>query len=356
VQVLAEPTARLDVRAGWRREDLDLDFESREDVRGTAFSGAPFSIARNGPGAIQRDIEIANLDVVFAVSERVRLIGAARRSTLEQDGELALGSDLGSGIWDIATDGFEVGAEISVSAALVVAAGLSSERQRTSRAWTYNVRGTAAEATPDRKGYFARLMLTSGAGLEITASVEDNDIDDPFTLASPTSSRRYKAGVRRQWSNGLALSGHYRRTDVENDRSHWLADTEQADVRLTYERPRLHLSAGYTRADLARSIEQEVTAGSRLVVFPIDYASAATFGDASGRWQINDRLAIGGDVRWYDNDGSFPVTRDDDRAFLDWRLSAAYSVQIAYRNVEFVEDAYDAYDSRIIEVAFGMRW
>jgi hypothetical protein len=37
-------------------------------------------------------------------------------------------------------------------------------------------------------------------------------------------------------------------------------------------------------------------------------------------------------------------------------LSAAYSVQIAYRNVEFVEDAYDAYDSRIIEVAFGMRW
>ncbi len=356
VQVLAEPTARLDVRAGWRLEDLDLDFASREDVRGTSFGGTPFSISRGGPGAIERDIEIANLEIGFTVTERVRLVGEARRSTLEQHGSLAIGSDLGSGAWSIATDGFEVGAEVAISAAVVVAAGLSSERQTTNRDWAYNARGAADEAGPDRQGYFARLRLNFAAGLELTASVEDNDIDDPFTLASPTSSRRYKGGVRRRWSNGLALSGNYRRTDVENERSHWLADTEQADVRVMYERPRLQLSAGYTRGDLARSIEQSVTAGTRLVVFSIDYAAASTFGDVSGRWQINDRVAIGGDVRWYDNDGSFAVTRDDDRAFLDWRVNAAYSVQIAYRNVEYTEDAYDAYDSRILEVAFGMSW
>jgi hypothetical protein len=152
------------------------------------------------------------------------------------------------------------------------------------------------------------------------------------------------------------LSGSYRRTDVENDRSSWLADTEQTDLRVMYRRPRLQLSAGYALGELARSIEQSVAAGTRITVFGIDYAAESTFGDVSAQWQLNDRIAIGGDLRRYDNRGSFVVARDDYRASLDVRVSSDYRVQIAYRDVEYIEDVYDAYDARILEVTFGIGW
>ena len=69
-----------------------------------------------------------------------------------------------------------------------------------------------------------------------------------------------------------------------------------------------------------------------------------------------DRFAIGGDLRAYDNPGSFALTRDDLRAFLDIRMGEDYRLQIAYRDLDYVEDAYDAYDAAILELAFGLRW
>jgi hypothetical protein len=154
----------------------------------------------------------------------------------------------------------------------------------------------------------------------------------------------------------LSLAGGLRRTDVENERSRWLADTEQASLRLGYSRPRLQVSAGYNRGDLARSVEQVVAAGARLTLFAIDYAARSTFGDASARWQLNDRIAIGGELRWFDNDGSVGLTRDDDRAYLELRAGSDYFVHVSYRAVEYVEDAYDRYDVQILEVAFGRSW
>lgn len=123
VQLLTEPTDRLDVTVGWRLENLDLDLDGSEQITGSTFAGAPFATSRGGPGAVGRDIEIVDLDVGFALTERVRLIGGARRSTLEQDGELAMGSALGASVWNVATDGFEVGAEVAIASTVVVAAG-----------------------------------------------------------------------------------------------------------------------------------------------------------------------------------------------------------------------------------------
>ena len=99
-----------------------------------------------------------------------------------------------------------------------------------------------------------------------------------------------------------------------------------------------------------------MTAGTRISVFVIDYAAASMFRDASARWQLTDRFAIGGDLRSYDNHGSFRLTRDDLRAFLAVRVSAQYILQIAYRELDYAEDAYDAYDAGILELAFGVSW
>jgi len=265
-----------------------------------------------------------------------------------------MGANVGMSAWDIGTDGYEIGAELALSS-ITIAAGWSSESRSTTYGWGFDADTAGRDANTDRTGYFARLMLELASGLELTASIEDNSIDDPFTLASPTSSTRYKATARWRWDNGLSLSANYRRTDVDNDVSNWLADTEQADARLMYQRQRLRLSGGYTRIDLERFVQQAVTAGARVTLFAIDYAAQSSFRDVSGRWEVSDRFAIGGELRAYDNRGSFRLTRDDYRAFLDVRIGDQYSLQVAYRDLEYVEDAYDAYDADIFELAFGLK-
>jgi hypothetical protein len=118
----------------------------------------------------------------------------------------------------------------------------------------------------------------------------------------------------------------------------------------------LDVAAGYTRIDLARRVEQSVTAGTRVTVFAIDYAAESTFADAAARFQLSDRLTIGAELRDYDNRGSFALRRDEWRSFLGVRVGGDYSMQIAYRNLDYVEDTYDTYDAQILEMTFGMSW
>jgi hypothetical protein len=91
-------------------------------------------------------------------------------------------------------------------------------------------------------------------------------------------------------------------------------------------------------------------------VFRIDYAAASMFRDASAYWRLNDRFSLGGDLRSYDNHGSFKLARDDWRAVLDVRVSAEYTLQVTYRDLNYVEDEYDSYDAGILELSFGVSW
>ena len=78
--------------------------------------------------------------------------------------------------------------------------------------------------------------------------------------------------------------------------------------------------------------------------------------DASVRWQVNDKVALGADLRAYDNHGSFRLARDDNSAYVDLSVGASYGLKIAYRDLNYDEDAFDAYDAHIVEASFALRW
>lgn len=356
VRVLADPTSRLNLKAAWRREDLDLDMQASERSRGTTFTGAPFSTDFTGPAEVGRDIDFSEVDLGFAISDRVQVIGGARRSTLRQSGLLMFGPDQGAGAWNIDTDGLEVGIQVAPAPNLVVAAGWSTETRDTVHSYVLNAATLAERGSTDRDGYFARLLFNTSQGLEITASIEDNSIDDPFSLASATANQRYKVSVRQRWDSGWSVTGSYRRTDVDNATSGWAADTEQTAIRLAWQREGLHVSGGYTGVDVARSIAQRVLAGTRQDLFVIGYDSDAAFVDAAARWTMNRKLTLGGELRQYDNRGSFPLARDDWRGFLDVALSTDYTLQISYRGIDYAEDAFDSYDAEILEIALRLNW
>ncbi len=356
VRVLANPTPRFQLRAALRREDLDLDMNASEMSEGNTFTGVPFATDISGGAVIGRDLDFDEIDFKFNVNEKIRLVGGVRSSSLDQRGFLAFGAEDGAGAWDIDTDGFEIGAEFAARENLVISLGISNEERDSTGSHAFAGAQSADRVVTDRDGYFARVLYETENGLELSGSVEENSVDNPFALASATDNRRYKISIRHRWDNGFSLTGSHRRTDVENDNSGWAIDTEQTAVRLAYRDARLQVSGGYTAVDTARSIDQLVAAGFRQDLFVIRYTADSSFIDTSARWVVNDNLAIGGDIRRYENGGSYALDRDDFRAFAGFRLSDDYTLEIAYRELDYLEDIFDDYDAEILELAIRLNW
>lgn len=356
VRALGRPSERLHVSAFWRQEALDLDMAASERSLGTRFSGAPLLTDLSGQGDTSRDLDQFGVDVRFSVGRRAAVVANARSSALDQQGISLLGASQGRGEWEIDTDGLEVGAELAVAARMTFSAGFSMESRDLVHGASLNGAVVPELHSTDRDGYFARLRFVGDNGLALTASVEDNSIDDPFALAAPSATRRYRITLRYDWDNGLGIRAGAQRTDVENDTSGWAADTDQFDLRLNYRWSRLDLSAGWTDIDLERAVDRLLTGGSVQVPFPVAYAANARQRDLSLRWLATDRLTLGGSFGSYDNRGSFPLERDDHRAWVSYALNQSYTIEARYRDVDFAEDAFDGYDADIVELAFRLDW
>lgn len=357
IRVVARPTDRLDFQAGWRAERLALGVNAAEQSAGTDFSGNPFTTdLTGGPGAIDRDIDIQDFGFGYGVSERLRVVGRLRHLKLDQNGALLFGGEQGNGIWDLETTGAEAGVELAVTDRVVMNVGLSSESRDASYASALDTDMLGGRTETDRDGYFARFTFDTAEGIQIVASLEDNDINDPYTLASPTSSRRYRIIARRSWDNGYALSASIRRDERDNTLSGWSGQTDQLDLRLSHESDRLRYSIGLSQIDLSRNIDQTVTGGTRQDLFVVDYSADMTLLDGSVNWRINDRVSLGGSLNDYDNGGSFPINRQDVRAFVELSLREEYLVRVGYRGLDYEDDGFDDYNADMLEVAIGVKW
>ena len=356
VRVMARPSARLELGFALSLQDLDLDMDAAETSQGIGYTGAPFTTDVAGPADVGRDMGLYDLDLSYLINDRLQFVGNIRQQSLDQRGVLAFGVDSGQGLWDMETTGLEAGVAFAVSSDLTVTAGWSNE-QRDTVIGTDSGGGLITEVEEqERDGFFTRLAYNPSAGIKLTASLEDNSFDDPFTLASPTSGQRYRVQGRYTWADGISLNGSYQRTDFENGNSGWESDSAQADLRLAYSASALQLSLGYGLIDLDRSISQLVTGGFRQDLFAIDYAAEAAFTDGSARLRVNDRISVGGYFRLYENSGSFPLEREDLQGFVEIGLGTNYLVNLSYRSVAYDEDDYDDYDADIVEVSVGYRW
>lgn len=359
VRVLARPNDRLDVKLSAILQNLDLDVAADESSGGIGFNGQPFTTDDAGAGEIDRDLGLYQLDLTYRINDRVAVVGNVRQQDLDQQGDFEFGGALNLGEWDISTTGVELGVEVALAPTVTLAGGVAQE----SRDVTFGHNEGDGPAgfedeseTTDRTGLYVNLGWRPAAGTEVVASIEDNSFDDPFTLASPTDRRRYRLRGRYRWDTGLGVSGSYAKTEVDNDNSGWSADTDQLGVRLDYQHEALSLSVGYSNIDLERQIDQTVEGLGRTVA--LFYGADSDFFDGRVRYQATERFAVGGDFRLYQNDGSFGLERDDYRAFVEVGFADAYTARLAYRTVDYSENAvsFDDYDADIIEAAIGYRW
>jgi hypothetical protein len=353
-RLLARPTPRFNVVLSAALDRADLDAEASERSQGIAFNGLPLATDVSGSGEIERDVDFFDLDVDYRLTDRLALIAGAYRHDLDQTGEMRF-ETINDSRWEIRTTGGEAGLQYLVSPTLTVSGGVSIESRDVDFAWSADDLTEERSEQTDREGFFADLAWKPSSAFQLTVAADNNTFDDPFTLASPTDRQRYRVNARYRWGNGLFFTGVYQLQDVENDNSGWAADSDRLALRLGWGGDGLDVSLGYAIVDVERQIDQVVNG---TLLFPIDYTADVDLIDGRLRWAVNDRWTVGGSFRTYDNGGSFALSHDDYRAFVEVNCPAGYLARVGYRTLDYDEDRFDFddYDADIAEFAVGYRW
>ena len=366
VRINARPNDRWLVRAAALVQDLELSAEAEERSQGIDFAGRPFTTDDTGRGAVERDGELFDLDVSYLLNDRMALVGGFRSHSFDQDGAFDFAGDNHRGRWDVETTSGEIGFDAQVASDISLSLGILAESRDVEHAagsdGTLEDGAEQPEST-DHTGYFARFGWRPSQNLRLDASLEDSSYDDPFTLSSPTDRQRWRLRVKAQRDNGLYFDGTLLAYRYENEDSGWDADRDHLSLRLGYRRSDLDVSLAYHRIDADRSVDQLVTTrpgfgGGQTFLFPVLYTAESDFLDARVRYRTNDRVTCGARALLYENAGSFGLERNDLRGFIEVDLVRGYLAQIAYRTVDYEEEAasFDDYDADILELSVGYRF
>ncbi len=355
LKLLARPNDKLDIRLSAEIHDQSLNLHAEERIQGISFRGDSFSVDDVGSGSIERDLELYDIDLTYLVSDRFGIVGSVRRYSLDQAGDSTLGSDINSSDWDIDTTGFEGGFVCYINKDFSIGAGVIFESRDVDFTQLENGDGPMIDESTDSDGYYVNAAWNPGTGLELSAKVDINSIDDPLTFATPTDRSRIRFRARYRWDSGFWLSGIYQFQDLDNDLSGWAAETGKTALRLGYRKNGVEASFGYTLIDIDRQIDSFV---NEFLLFNDLFQADADFLVGQVRWKANQRLTVGASARLYDNGGSFAVKRDDLRAFVEIGLSEDYLLGFAYRTIDYDEDdfAFDDYEADIAELSLGYRF
>jgi hypothetical protein len=197
--------------------------------------------------------------------------------------------------------------------------------------------------------------------IHLTAELEDASYTDPHTLKSPTDRQRVRLRGQYKLESGFYVSGSFLYNKLKNDESGWDAHYNEGSLRLGYQRGAVTAAAGYGRIDISRNISQQVDVvdtTNLLFLVPIAYDARTDLWDGELRWAVDKEWALGGDLLYYSNSGSWPLAHDDFRGYVEYSFPGGYVAHAGYRYVKYNEKQYnfDDYSANIGELSVGYRW
>ena len=363
LKLVARPTDRFNIKFYAAVEDLTMDIKAHEEALGTTWQGEPYESSASGEGGIDRKSYLYDLDLDYRLFDWFTVVLGARQRDLDQSGEMVFDETDGTGDWTMNTTSAHLGLQFDVGTRFTVTGGVRSESRDVESDWSQADSEHGRDEQTDHTGYFMTLGWRPTKEVRFSARVDDSSYDNPFTLTSPSNKLSYRMAAQWSRQTGFSVSGVIRGLEVENDLSGWSVQSKSANLRLGYRIPGLSLSAGYTFIDVEREIDQTVITlpgfgGGEELFFPIFYRADSDFIDARIVWAAATRIKIGGQARWYDNAGSFAVTTQDIRAFVEIGFGKGYVAHLGYRDVDYDEDLYnwDDYRAKITELSVGYRW
>jgi len=363
IRLVARPTDRLNIKLYAAVEDLSMELELAEDGVGTTWQGEPYVSSATGDGRVDRLSTIYDLELDYRFLDWFGAFIGFQHRDLEQDGDLAFGDEEGFGAWRMDTSSGHIGLQFDIGTSVTATGGVRAERRDVDWGWSQVDSAKHENRATDHTGTFVTLGWRPTTALRFSARLDNSAYDDPFTPSSASDRLSYRLSGAWSGGRGFSISGVVRGQDLTNDTSGWDLSSRAANLRLGYRLPGLSLSAGYTILDVDRSIDQTVTTlpgfgGGQTLFFPIAYHANSDFFDARVVWAAATRLKIGGEVRWYDNDGTFATSTRDLRGFFEIGFGRGYVAHLGYRDRDYSEAdrGWSDYRARITEVSVGYRW
>ncbi len=363
IRIVAHPSSKLIVKASALLQRLNMDVSASQSQSGINYNGQPLTpMEATGAGSISRDSDLYNLDMTYMVTNKVGIIAGLWHNKLTQNGNFTFASALNQGAWDLKTTGGRAGVEFDLSSQFTLTLGGQYEKRDATEYRTddgeYTDEGTLSTKNT---GFFGTADWVPNTNFRLTAEVEDATYTDPYTLKSPTDRQRLRVRARYNLKKGLYLAGSYLYNKFKNNDSGWDAHYDEANLRLGYQSKAITATVGYGRIDIGRSINHDtyiVDTSTFLFYFPITYDAKTDLYDGSIRWALNKQWAIGGDLRYYKNSGSWGLMSDDYQGYVEYTFTNGYLVHAGYRYIKYNEDQfnYNDYSAKIGEFSIGYRW
>ena len=365
VRLNLDPDPRWLVRASVSVENMDFDGSTDESLA-TLRDGVISTSDSSGSGGIKRDSSWMDVDVSYLLNDRVSLTGSLWRDDLDENGDYTFGDNVNRGTWDMVKTGVEGGAQYAFSPAASISGGIRYESRKVDHGEGESAESELRSSTTTHTGVFLAADWRPQPLVGFNAELESGKYSDPFTLASPTDRLRFRAQAKFNRRTGAFATLTYIGHRLSNDArppggltpSDWASDRDHLNLRAGYREDGLDVSAGYAYVRVKHDVDQTINPGGSPFLIPILYRANSNFVDGRLRWRFLPEWRVGADLRFYDNDGSFAVRRNDLRAYVDVTVYEKYLVNVGLRRIDYEETlrGFNDYDANIVEVSIGYTW
>ncbi|UCH97026.1 MAG: hypothetical protein JSV88_09295, partial [Candidatus Aminicenantes bacterium] len=144
----------------------------------------------------------------------------------------------------------------------------------------------------------------------------------------------------------------------------WESGKNQLNLRLGFHTRKVKGGAGYSLIDITREGDITVyyppawSGGEGSFLWDILFEGQSNLLDAYLYFYPAKAWALGGYLNYYENKGSWELSRTTLKAFLKYKCKTGFITQLAYRFVDFKEKelGYNDYKANILEISFGYQW
>lgn len=355
----ARPIDRLLIKGYAQISSQDMDLRYSEEADGVDYLGKFFMYSLSGEGSFDRSIQSYDFDITYLLSDKLAVIGAFRFQDFEQEGFLTVDGEREETTLSYSNRDLEAGLQYQFSPGIAVTAGFRNDVRELDGTETVTY-----EEKTIQNGIFGNLKWDIGRVFKITADYQFGDYNDPYTLISPTSFRRFrflaKANIEKYTFSGSYL---WNKSKNEVYGNLWNSIRNQLSMRAGYHGQKVQAFGGYSLTDVEHK-------GDRVIAYPpgwmgpgeflweIFYEGKSNLLDASLSASLKNKWRVGGYTNFYWNRGFWEIDRITLKAYVEYTFSNGLVSQLGYRYVDFEEglSGYNDYSANIVEISFGYRW
>jgi hypothetical protein len=353
------PIKSLYLRGSARLINQDTTFSYLEDAYGLDYLGYDFAYTDSGQGDFERKMQIYDFDMTFIINCKLAFIGAAHYQDFDQTGSFTVDGATTNRDIKYENGGVDAGLQYQPSGNLGVTLGFRFERRDVED----EIEIEEVNAPTDRIGFFGTINWKPTESIGVIFDYQNGSYENPFTSIAPTDYNRFKLTAKIK-SRNLYASGSYLFNKSQNDDSGWESNKNQLNLRLGFYNSKVKAGAGYNLIDVTREGDITVsypppwTGGEGSFVWDILYEGKSNLFDIFAYFYPDKAWTLGGYFNYYNNNGSWELTRSTLKAFVKYKCKYGFITQLAYRLIDFKEKdlGLNDYKANILEISFGYQW